>query len=112
LLGDVNKLFVFKHLLTMFCLYTSSKLSCQYLNFFEGEGDGIESRLPFKIFSTLTPIDQHIRELLNCIHKYNRGIFDKLHPPFAQAQMTVSRETRLIQKLDMSQLNSLVSKTV
>ena len=30
----------------MCCLYTSSKI------FTEGEGDGIESRIPFKIFST------------------------------------------------------------
>ena len=57
-------------------------------------------------------IDQHICELLNYIEKYGRGIFDKLHPSYTQAQMTVNRETRLIQKLDMSQLNSLVSKTV
>ena len=46
------------------------------------------------------------------IEKYDRGTFDKLQPSFTKAQMTVNRETRLIQKLDMSQLNSLVSKTV
>ena len=37
----------------MFCLYTSSKLPSIIWIFTEGEGDGIESRLPFKIFSTL-----------------------------------------------------------
>ena len=34
----------------MFCLYTPSKLSWIFT---EGEGDGIRSRLPFKMFSTL-----------------------------------------------------------
>ena len=57
MLGDVNKLFVFKTLLT-----TSSNVSPLHLKqtfppiiwvFTEGEGDGMESRLPFKIFSTL-----------------------------------------------------------
>ena len=39
----------------MLCLYTSRKLSCPYFEFFtEGESDGIESRLPFEIFSTLS----------------------------------------------------------
>ena len=38
----------------MFCLYTSSELSCQIWIFTEDEGDGIKSRLPFKIFSTLS----------------------------------------------------------
>ena len=56
LLGDVNKLFVFKSLLTM-----TSKVLPLLLKrtfppiiwiFTEGEGDGIESRLPFEIFST------------------------------------------------------------
>ena len=38
--------------LPMFCLYTSSKLSQPIIWIFT-EGDGIESRLPFKIFYTL-----------------------------------------------------------
>ena len=39
----------------MFCLYTSSKVWLPPIiwNFTEGEGDGIEFKLPFKIFSTL-----------------------------------------------------------
>merc|ERR1711997_600706 len=57
LLGDVNKLFVFKSLLT-----TPSNILPLHLKqtfppiisiFTEGEGAGVESRLPFKIFSTL-----------------------------------------------------------
>ena len=57
LLGDVNKLFVFKSLLTM----PSNVLPLHFKKTFppiiwiftEGESDGMESRLPFKIFSTL-----------------------------------------------------------
>ena len=58
LLGVVNKLFVFKSMLT-----TPSNVSSLHLKqifppiiwiFTKGEGDGIESRLPLKIFSTLT----------------------------------------------------------
>ena len=38
----------------MFCFYTSSKLPAPIISIStEGEDDGIESRLPFKIFSTL-----------------------------------------------------------
>ena len=57
MLGDANKLFAFKSLLT-----TPSNLLSFHLKqtfppiiwiFTEGGGDGIESRLPFKIFSTL-----------------------------------------------------------
>ena len=56
MLGDVNKFFVFKSLLT-----TPSNVLPLHLKqtfppitriFTEGEGDGIKSRLPFKIFST------------------------------------------------------------
>ena len=56
-MGDVNKLFVFKSLLT-----TTSNVFPHYLKqtfppiiwiFTEGEGDGLESRLYFNIFSTL-----------------------------------------------------------
>ena len=39
---------------SMFCLYKSSKLSLHIWIFTECEGDGIESRLPFNIFSTLS----------------------------------------------------------
>ena len=42
MLGDVNKLFVLKQTFPPIIWI-----------FIEGEGDGIESRLPFKIFSTL-----------------------------------------------------------
>ena len=57
LLGDVNKLFVFKCLLTTPCkvlpLHPKQTFPPIIWIFTEGEGDGIESRLPFKIFSTL-----------------------------------------------------------
>ena len=43
---------VFWQSLPMFCLYTSSKLSRPIIWIFT-EGDGIKSRLPFKIFSTI-----------------------------------------------------------
>ena len=58
MLGDVNKLFVFKIL-----LITPSNVLPLYLKqtflpiiwiFTEGEGDEIKSRLPLKMFSTLT----------------------------------------------------------
>ena len=58
MLGDVSKHFVFKRLLT-----TPSNVLPLHLNktfppiiwvFTEGEGDGIEPRLPFKKFSTLS----------------------------------------------------------
>ena len=54
-MGDVNKLFVFKNLLTT----PSNVLPLHLKQTFPPivwifiEGDGIESRLPFKIFSTL-----------------------------------------------------------
>ena len=53
MLGDINKLFVFKSLLTK----TSNDLPLQLKPIIwilpEVEGDRIKSRLPFKIFSTL-----------------------------------------------------------
>ena len=55
MLGDVNKLFVFK----FFCwrgilpLHLKQTFPPVIWIFTEGGGDGIESRLPFKIFSTL-----------------------------------------------------------
>ena len=57
LLGDVNKLFVFKGLLTIpsnvLLLYLKQTFPPIIWVFTESEGDGIETRLPFKIFSTL-----------------------------------------------------------
>ena len=57
MLGDVNKLFVFKSLLTMpsnvLPLHLKQTFPPMIWIFTEGEGDGIKSRLPFKIFSTL-----------------------------------------------------------
>ena len=60
MLGDVNKLFIFKNLLTMpgnvlplRLKQTVSPKSPIIWIATEGEGDGIKSRLPFKIFSTL-----------------------------------------------------------
>ena len=55
MLGDVNTLFVFRNLLTM----TRNVLPLQFkktippIIWIFAEGDGIESMLPFKIFSTL-----------------------------------------------------------
>ena len=57
MLGDINKLFVFKSLLTMPIDILPLHLMQTFLPiiwiFTEGEGDGIKFRLPFKIFSTL-----------------------------------------------------------
>ena len=57
MLGDVNKLFVFKSLLTrpinVLPLHLKQTFPPIIWIFTEGEGDEIESRLPFKIFSTL-----------------------------------------------------------
>ena len=56
LLGDVNKLFVFKCLLTMPSNFLpphhKQTFPAMIWIFNYGEGDGIESRLPFKTFST------------------------------------------------------------
>ena len=57
MLGDVNKLFVLKSLLTMpghvLTLHLKETFPPIIWIFAEGEGDGIESRLPFRTFSTL-----------------------------------------------------------
>ena len=57
MLGDVNKLFVFKSLLTRPCnvlpLHLKQTFPFMIWIFTEGEGDGIKSRLHFKIFSSL-----------------------------------------------------------
>jgi hypothetical protein len=57
LLGDVNKLFVFKGLLTtpsnVLPLHLKHTFPLVISIFTEGKGDGIQSRLPFKIFVTL-----------------------------------------------------------
>ena len=57
LLGDVNKLFVFKSLLTMpsnvLPLHLKQTFPPIIWIFTEGESDGIKSRLPFKFFSSL-----------------------------------------------------------
>ena len=56
-MGDVNKLFVFKSLLTLFHnilpLHLKQTFPAIIWSFAEGKGDGIKSRLPIKIFSTL-----------------------------------------------------------
>ena len=70
LLGDVNILFVFKSLLTtpsnILLLHFKQTFPPTIWTFTEVEGDGIESRLPFKIFHTL---DQSLK-------LYNRKFFD------------------------------------
>ena len=55
MLGDVNKLFVFKSLLTMPSNVLPLHLKKTFLPiiWIFTEGEGIESRLPFKIFSNL-----------------------------------------------------------
>jgi hypothetical protein len=57
LLGDVNKLFVIKSLLTtpssVLPLHLKQTFPPMISIFTDGEGDEIESRLPFKIFPTL-----------------------------------------------------------
>ena len=68
LLGDVNKLLVFKSLLTtpsnVLPLHLKETFPPIIWIFHEGEGDGIYSRLPFKIFSTLTEILMWIQKYL------------------------------------------------
>ena len=58
MVGDVNKLFFFKSLLTMPSNVLPLHLKQTFLPiiwiFTEGEGDRIKSRLPIKTFSTLT----------------------------------------------------------
>ena len=60
MLGDVNKFFAFKSLLTMpsnvFPLHLKQTLPHIIWIFNEGEGDEIEFWQPFKIFSTLYSI--------------------------------------------------------
>ena len=59
MLGIVNKLFIFKSLLTapsnVLPLHLKQNFPPIIWIFNEGEGDEIESKLPFKIFSTLKP---------------------------------------------------------
>ena len=61
MLGDVSKLFVFKSLLTtpinVLPLHHKQTFLPIIWIFTEGEGDGIESLLPFKIFSTLNKLN-------------------------------------------------------
>ena len=68
-MGDVNKFFVFKSLLTMPGNFLPLHLKQTFLPiiwiFAEGEGDGIKSRLPFKIFSTLPYFWIFIVEIIN-----------------------------------------------
>ena len=58
MLGDVNKLFVFNSIVTMpsnvLPFHLKQTFPPLIWIFTEDEGDEIESRLPFKIFSTLT----------------------------------------------------------
>ena len=60
MLGDVNKFFVFKSLLTypnVLLIHLKQAFPHIIWIFTEVVGDGIESRLPFKIFSTLVNIN-------------------------------------------------------
>ena len=57
-MGDVNNLFAFKSLLTtpgnVLPLHLKQTFPAVICIFIEGEGDGVKSRLPFKILSTLS----------------------------------------------------------
>ena len=53
MLGDVNKLFVFKNPLECFAFTPQVNFPVHIWIFTEAEDDGIKSRLPFNIFSTL-----------------------------------------------------------
>ena len=72
MLGDVNKLFLFKRLLTTpsndLPLHLKQPFPPIIWIFTEGEGDGIESRLPFKIFTTLLNLNFYNKELLINFH--------------------------------------------
>ena len=73
LLSDVNKLFVFKSLLTMpsnvLPLHLKQTFPPIIWIFTEGKGDGIESRLLFKVFSTLS--NHLINMYLNVRYRVN-----------------------------------------
>ena len=61
MLGDVNKLLVFKSLLTtpsnVLPLHLKETFPPIISIFFEGEGDGVKSRLPFEIVFILKSAD-------------------------------------------------------
>ena len=85
MLVDLNKLFVFESLLTMPSNVLPSHLKQTFPPiiwiFTEGEGDGIESRLLFKIFSTLTATTKTLNLYhIECILTYL--IFNKLEKMF------------------------------
>ena len=73
MLGDVNKLFVFKRLVTMpsnvLPLHLKQNFPAIIRIFTEGEGDVIESRLPFRIFSTFKE-DHFYNKVLKRINVY------------------------------------------
>ena len=73
-LGDVIKLFVSKSLLIMpsnvLPLHLKQTFPPIIWIFTEGEGDGIESRLPFKIFSTLKEVRNYRKFLKILLSTY------------------------------------------
>ena len=80
-MGDVNKLFVSKSLLTtpnnVLPLHFKQTFPTMIWIFNEGKGDGIKSRLPFKIFSTLNNSEFEIGENIWWI-RYRSGDLGKL----------------------------------
>ena len=70
LLGIVNKLFYFQKFVDnrkqCFAFTPQPNFPTHICIFNEGEGDGIEFRLPFKIFSTLTSIIETLCFLQMC----------------------------------------------
>ena len=86
MLGDVNKLFVLESFLTMpsnvLPLHLKQNFPLIIWIFTEGEGDGIKSRLLFKIFSTLRNKSAQLSFLQHKILPYQpvmRNICGLLH---------------------------------
>ena len=63
MLGDVNKLFVFKNTQQFFSLHLKQTSLPIIWIFTEGEGDGIESRLPLEIFSILKADNRYFQNI-------------------------------------------------
>ena len=105
MLGDVNKPFAFKTLLITNNNVLPLHLKQTFLSiisiFTEGEGDGFGSRLPFKIFSTLTPNEKSYR--LNIHHQ----IYWKI---LKQFQINFIKEENLVKVTNFSFVFSMTVK--
>ena len=80
LLGDFNKLFIFKSLLTtpsnFLPLHLNQSLLAIIWIFTQGEGDGIKSRLPFKKFSTLQISTINLTDLIETLKFASQTFYD------------------------------------